>query len=81
MAWLMSIVWLLVIGLMAGWLASVIMKRERKGIVSYLIIGIIGSMLGGFLFRLLQISAFGLVGELVIATVGAIVLLLILRKI
>lgn len=81
MAWLMSIVWLLVIGLMAGWLASLIMKRERKGIVSYLIIGIIGSMLGGFLFRLLQISAFGLVGELVIATVGAIVLLLILRKI
>lgn len=81
MAWLMSIVWLLVIGLVAGWLASLIMKRERKGIVSYLIIGIIGSMLGGFLFRLLQISAFGLVGELVIATVGAIVLLLILRKI
>jgi uncharacterized membrane protein YeaQ/YmgE (transglycosylase-associated protein family) len=81
MEWLTSILWFLLIGIVAGWLASVIIKREGKGIVSYLIIGIIGSLLGGFLFRLLQLSAYGIIGELVTATVGAIILLLILRKI
>lgn len=81
MAWLMSIVWFLLIGLAAGWLASMITKRDGKGIVSYLIIGIIGALLGGFLFRLLQLAAYGLVGELVTATVGAVILLLVLRRI
>ena len=46
-----------------------------------LVVGVIGAMLGGFLFRLLGLTASGLIGELVTATVGAIVLLLILRAI
>ena len=81
MEWLMEIFWFLLVGLAAGWLASLIMKRERKGIVSYLIIGVIGAMLGGCLFRLLHLVAYGLLGELVIATVGAVILLFVLRKI
>ena len=81
MEWLMEIVWFLLIGLAAGWLASLIMKRKGKGIVSYLIIGVIGALLGGFLFRLLHLVAYGLVGELVTATVGALILLFVLRKI
>ena len=51
------------------------------GIVSYLIIGVIGALLGGCLFRLLHLVAYGLVGELVTATVGAVILLYVLRKI
>ena len=78
---LMEIVWFLLIGLVAGWLASLITKREGKGIVSYLIIGVIGALLGGFLFRLLHLAAYGLIGELVVATVGAVILLFLLRKI
>ena len=78
---LMDIVWFLVIGLVAGWLASLITKRERKGIVSYMAIGVVGALLGGFLFRLLHLAAYGLLGELVIATVGAVILLFLLRKI
>ena len=77
----MEIVWFLLIGLMAGWLASLITKREGKGIIIYLIIGVIGALLGGFLFRLLHLAAYGLLGELVIATVGAVILLFLLRKI
>ena len=46
---LMDIVWFLLIGLVAGWLASLITKREGKGIVNYLIIGIIGALLGRML--------------------------------
>ena len=81
MEWLMEFFWFLLIGLAAGWLASLITKRERKGIVSYLIIGIIGAMLGGFVFRLLHLVTYGLIGELVTATVGALILLFVLRKI
>jgi len=81
MAWLIEIFWFLLIGLAAGWLASLIMKRERKGIVTYLIIGVIGAMLGGFVFRLLHLVAYGFIGELVTATVGAVILLFVLRKI
>ena len=49
---LMDIVWFLVIGLVAGWLASLITKRERKGIVSYIAIGLAGWLVGRILFRL-----------------------------
>jgi len=78
---LMDIVWFLLIGLAAGWLASLITKREGKGIVNYLIIGVVGAFLGGILFRLLHLVAYGLLGELVIATVGAVILLFVLRKV
>ena len=78
---LMDIVWFLLIGLVAGWLASLITKREGKGILNYLIIGVIGAMLGGFVFRLLHLVAYGFIGELVTATVGAVILLFVLRKI
>jgi uncharacterized membrane protein YeaQ/YmgE (transglycosylase-associated protein family) len=81
MEWLMEFFWFLLIGLAAGWLASLIMKRERKGFVSYLIIGVIGAMLGGFVFRLLHLVAYALIGELVTATVGAVILQFVLRKI
>jgi len=77
----MEIVWFLLIGLVAGWFASLITKREGKGIISYLIIGVIGALLGGCLFRLLHLVAYGLVGDLVTATVGAVILLFVLRKI
>ena len=78
---LSDIVWFLLIGLVAGWLASLIIKREGKGIVNYLIIGVVGAFLGGWLFRLFHLVAYGLLGELVIATAGAVILLVVLRKI
>jgi uncharacterized membrane protein YeaQ/YmgE (transglycosylase-associated protein family) len=76
----MDIIWFLLIGLIAGWLASLIIKREGKGIVNYLIIGVVGAVLGGWLFRLLHLAAYGLLGELAIATAGAVILLFVLRK-
>jgi uncharacterized membrane protein YeaQ/YmgE (transglycosylase-associated protein family) len=81
MEWLTEVFWFLLIGLAAGWLASLIIKRKGKGILNYLIIGVIGALLGGFLFRLLHLAAYGFIGELVTATVGALILLFVLRKI
>jgi uncharacterized membrane protein YeaQ/YmgE (transglycosylase-associated protein family) len=73
--------WFLLIGLAAGWLASQVMKGGGSGLVTDLIMGVIGSLLGGFLFRLIGLAATGLVGSLLTATVGAIVLIAGLRAI
>jgi uncharacterized membrane protein YeaQ/YmgE (transglycosylase-associated protein family) len=77
----MDFVWFLLIGVAAGWLASQIMKGGGSGLVTDLIVGVIGSMVGGFLFGLLGLSADGAIGSLVTATVGAIVLIAGLRAI
>lgn len=67
------------IGLAAGWLAGQLMKGGGFGVVGDLIVGVIGALLGGFLFSVLGISAAGLLGSLITATVGAVVLLFLLR--
>ena len=76
-----ALVLFLVIGLVAGWLASLLMKGRGLGLVGNLVVGVIGALLGGFLFSLLGIRAGGIVGLLVMATVGAIVLLFLIRVI
>ncbi|MBT1076863.1 GlsB/YeaQ/YmgE family stress response membrane protein [Geobacter grbiciae] len=77
----MSILWFLLIGIAAGWLAGQIMRGGGFGLAGDLIVGVIGALLGGFLFGLLGLSAYGMLGQLVTATAGAIVLLFVLRLI
>ena len=77
----MEIVWFLLIGLIAGWLASVIMGSGGYGILGDIIVGIIGALIGGYVFRLLGIATYGLLGTIITATVGAIVLIALLRVI
>ena len=74
-------IWFLLIGLAAGWLAGQIMKGGGFGLVGDLIVGVIGAVLGGFLFGLLGIGSGNLIGQLVTATVGAVLLLFILRQV
>ncbi len=75
----MSILWFLLIGLCAGWLAGQIVKGSGFGLLGDLIVGMVGAMIGGFLFSEMGVYHGGLVGSLLSATVGAILLLLILR--
>jgi uncharacterized membrane protein YeaQ/YmgE (transglycosylase-associated protein family) len=77
----MQFLWFILIGIAAGWLAGQIMKSGGYGLVGDLIVGVIGALLGGFLFGLLGISAGGLLGSLITATVGAIVLIALLKLI
>ena len=77
----MNIVYFLLIGLVAGWLAGQIVKGGGFGVIGDIVVGVIGAVVGGFLFDLLQISAGGLIGSLVVATIGAIVFIAILRAI
>ncbi|MFO7606215.1 MAG: GlsB/YeaQ/YmgE family stress response membrane protein [Desulfurivibrionaceae bacterium] len=69
----------LAIGAVAGWLAGLITKGQGFGIIGNMVVGIIGAVLGGFLFSWLGITAGGLIGALVMATVGAVVLLFAIR--
>ncbi len=73
----MEVVWSLLIGGAAGWLAGLIMKGKGFGILGNIIIGIIGGILGGFLFGQLGIEIGGgeFVGPLVMSLVGAVVIL------
>ncbi len=75
----MELLWFVIIGIVAGWLAEQIMKGGGFGLVGDLVIGVIGALIGGFLFRMIGIHAYGLLGRLITATIGAIVLILLLR--
>lgn len=74
------IIWL-IIGAVAGWLAGKIMKGGGFGLLGNVIIGIIGAFIGGFVFGLLGITAGGIIGSIVMATVGAVLLLYIVKLI
>lgn len=76
----MNVFYFLLIGVCAGWLAGQLMKRPNGSLVRDLVVGVIGSILGGFAFGLLQIQAAGLLGELITATVGAMLLLFLLDQ-
>jgi uncharacterized membrane protein YeaQ/YmgE (transglycosylase-associated protein family) len=71
----MSLIVTLIIGGLAGWLAGTIMRGGGFGIPMNVLIGVVGSVVGNLLLGLLGLSAFGLVGRLIAATLGAIVIL------
>lgn len=75
----MDLLWFLLIGLVAGYLAGLIMKGSGFGILGNLIIGVIGALVGGFLFGLMGMGPGGnTLGAIFTATIGAIVLLFLL---
>ena len=77
-----GIVFLVIIGLVAGWLAGLIYKGSGFGLLGNLVVGVIGSFLGKFLFRAIGISiSRGLIGELIPALAGALVLLFVIHLI
>ncbi len=78
---MMWLIWTIVIGILAGWLAGQIVKGRGMGVVVDLIVGIVGAVLGGWVFALLGLGAYGLIGRLVMAVVGAVILLLLIRLI
>jgi uncharacterized membrane protein YeaQ/YmgE (transglycosylase-associated protein family) len=70
----------ILVGLVAGFLASLVVMGRGRGWFWNLIIGIAGAILGGWLAGLLHVSiGYGIFGQIVIAFVGAVILLLIWR--
>ena len=76
----MEFLWFALIGLAAGWLAGQLTKGQGFGLVGDLIVGVIGALLGGFLFGLAGLMPTSLLGSLITATVGAVLLVVILRR-
>ena len=78
----MSLLWFLIVGVIAGWLAGKLVKGGGFGLVGDLVVGVVGALVGGFLFSTFGVSAGGgLVGSIIVATIGAVVLLYVVRLI
>jgi uncharacterized membrane protein YeaQ/YmgE (transglycosylase-associated protein family) len=78
----MNLLWFLIIGLIAGWLAGTLVKGGGFGLIGDLVVGVIGAILGGYLFGLFGVSSGGgLLGSIIVATIGAVVLLFLVRLI
>ena len=71
----MDILFFLLIGGVAGWLAGKIMQGQGLGLWINIVVGVVGALLGGTLFGWLGIEMQGLIGRLLTATVGAVALL------
>lgn len=71
----MGLIWSIIIGIAAGFIAGKIMKGSGFGIIINLIVGVVGGLLGGWIFTLLGIDVNGILGTLVMSTIGAVVLL------
>ena len=68
----------IIVGGVAGWLASLIFARKGLGIIFYIVIGIIGGVVGNQVFHMLKISIMsGIAGQIITATIGAAILLLL----
>lgn len=80
----MGFIAFLVLGGIAGWLASILMKTNAsQGLISNVVIGVIGAYLGSFLFSLIGGAGFGefTLYSLLVAVVGAVVLIALLKAI
>lgn len=75
----MNVIWYLLIGAAAGWLAGQVVRGHGFGLWSDLVVGMLGAIVGGFLLSLLGIGTYSLLGNLIMSTVGAIALLTVMR--
>ncbi len=76
----MDILITLVVGGICGWLASLIMKTDKQmGLIANVVVGIVGSFIGHWLFGILGLAAYGTLGRLLVAVVGAMALIWILK--
>ncbi len=79
----MTLIAWIVVGLIAGWLAGQIMKGSGYGLIGDLVLGLVGAVVGGWLVGLVLPAAepSGLIGSIIVATIGAIVLIFIARAV
>lgn len=74
-----SLIWWVLVGLIAGWAAGKIMKGGGYGVVVDIVLGIVGAVVGGWLMGLLGIHAGGFIGTIIIAIIGAVFLIWLSR--
>jgi uncharacterized membrane protein YeaQ/YmgE (transglycosylase-associated protein family) len=74
-----SVIAWIIIGLIAGWLAGTVSRGRGFGCIADIILGMVGAVLGGWIFSKLNIPGGGLLYSIAAATVGAVILVAIAR--
>ncbi len=77
----MGIIWSLIVGGVAGWLAGQFMKGSGYGLLINIILGLIGGFVGDLVFGLVGLDATNIVGRIVCATVGAVLVIVLARAV
>jgi uncharacterized membrane protein YeaQ/YmgE (transglycosylase-associated protein family) len=75
-----SLISFILVGLAAGWIAGKLLHGEGFGLLGNLVVGVIGSMVGGVLFWALGLGAKSFIGSLIVAVIGAFVFLVVSAK-
>jgi uncharacterized membrane protein YeaQ/YmgE (transglycosylase-associated protein family) len=75
----MGILYIILVGIVAGFFAGLIVKGKGLGFLMNLIVGIIGALIGGWLLGALGLTTYSLLGNIISATIGAVILLLIIN--
>ena len=75
----MTVLWWLLVGLIAGALASFVMRGGGYGVVGDIVVGLIGALVGGFLMSLIGLGSSGFVGTVIVAFLGACAFIALLR--
>lgn len=77
---LQELIVFLLVGLVAGWLASLFVRGGGFGLIGDLVVGVLGAFLAGFLFPALGLGfGGGILGSIIAATLGAVILLVLLK--
>ena len=74
-----ALIWWVIVGLIAGWAAGKLMQGGGYGAAMDIVLGIVGAVVGGWLMSLVGIQAGGLVGTIIVAIIGAVLLIWIAR--
>ena len=76
-----GIIWWIVVGLIAGWAAGRIMKGGGYGVIADIVLGILGGIVGGWVVGLLGLGGGGLLWSVLVAILGAVILIGVTRLI
>ena len=77
-----DLIWWIVLGALAGWIASMIMGTNRQqGLLMDIVVGIVGAIIGGYLVSLVGLGTGGFIWSLLVAVLGAVILLWIMRMV
>ena len=76
----MSWLYIIIVGAIAGWVGGLISQGRSFGILGNIVVGILGSLIGGWLFNLFNVQAGGFYGEIFTAIVGALVLIWLSKR-
>jgi len=76
----MGLIAFILIGIISGWIAGKLTKGKGFGVAGDLVVGIIGAVIGGFIFNIFGLHAFSFIGKILTSVVGAVIFLYIIRQ-